>query len=459
MDFDLISAYSVRVFWKADFHANLVQCESQPQSPPQQVAQAISNLNNDNDGGCDCDGSRPIQKIAAKCENGEGAVVVVNLIPSTTYLVQVFGDKNEEVLSNTFKTNDATTPDFHNLYQGIRMADGVYDTTRFEKPLHDLFMANFSNIVNSGDRILAKVAVNGVSQNVETVAVREGCSMKIDDDEITTTTTATTTTDSTATTTTTTTTKKSIPNVLLPFSSDNHRLLQTVSLQYANFNATLDYDAVENLFGYGGSMYGVGDRFEMFGQTVTVGDGSIVLLFSDTVAKTWPFDPSKALSVVGSAGSHFMKNVTANVSNLVGQKQDGETGSTYNSTWIHNTTDSSTTEISRTVHTIDEDSENATMSIGVLHTDASQNQFLEPTLQMKYDATTISTQDNNDLTTSATFQSSGLSFDNDDASIYFGADKNFRIKFSSGTPSVLQIQSYDAALEAYVTRQEVTDAS
>ena len=405
MDFDLISAYSVRVYWKAEFNAAFVEFQSST-------------------------GSK-----SAKCEEGDAAFVIVNLAPSSTYNVRVL-DKEGNFIANSFTTKDSDVSCLENLYEGIRRPDGVYDTTRFEKNVHDVFLENFSQIVHSGDRILANVTVNGIPQDVETVAVRDGSSMKVDTSQTN--------------------------NYFLPFSSDNKSTLQTVTLQHETQDATLAYDRNENEFGYGGDMYGVGDKFELFGKMVTVADGSIVLLFSDTVAKVWPFDSSKALSVVGAAGSHFMRNLTTNVLNMVGEKVDGEKGSTYNSTWVHNTTDSTTQEVSRMVHELDETSENATISIGVLHTDASSNQFIEPTLAMRYDATVISAQDAADATASATFESTGLSFDTDQASIYFGASKNFRIKFSDGevgNPSVLQIQSYDSGTGDYVTRQEFSDAT
>lgn len=403
MDFDLISAYSVRVYWKAEFKPAFVEC----------LGENYSN--------------------SARCQDGDAAFVIVNLEPSTTYSVRASDAERDEIVSSTFTTNDSAAPNLPNLYEGIRRPDGVYDTTRFEKKVHDVFLENFSQIVSTGDTILASVTVNGVEQEVETVAVRDGSSMKLE--------------------------VQHQKNLFLPFSSENKSSLQTVTLQGLEDDVTLAYDRTENAFGYGGDMYGVGDKFELFGQMVTVADGSIVLLFSDTVAKAWPFDPSKALSVVGAAGSHFMRNITTSVLNIVGDKEDGTKGSTYNSAWIHNTTSSSTQEISRMVHELDEDSDNATVSIGVLHTDSADNQFIEPTLTMKYDATVISAQDAADATASATFQSTGLSFDTNEAAIYFGAAKNFRIQFSDGSPSVLQIQSYDSGLLDYVTRQEFSDAT
>ncbi|ACH46817.1 unknown [Feldmannia species virus] len=407
MDFDLVSAFSARIFWKADFTAASVHCVASGSAKP----------------------------IAAQCSNDEAAVVVVNLEPGTTYAVSVRSAETKSPdLYGSFTTKSSENPELSALYSSIRTPEGIFDTTRFDTKLHDIFVENFSSIVSPGDRILAKVVVNGAPQEVMTVAASgEGSSFDVDAES----------------------------NIFLPFHrKTGEALVQTVTLRHpTSADATLVYDSSTDNLAYGGDHYGVGDKFELFNRTVTVADGSIVLLFSDTVAKTWPFDASKALSVVGSAGSHFMKNITCNTHNLVGQKIDGETGSTYNSAWIHNTDDSSTLEVSRMVHEVDEDSANATLSLGVLHTDSSNQKFIEPALSLQATATTISAQNDDEQTTSATFQSTGLSFDTDDAAIYFGSSQNFRIKFSSGTPSVLQIQSFDDASDSYITRQEFTDAT
>ena len=391
MEFDLISAYSVRVSWGSDFKADTVECRG------------VS---------------------SAKCGEGDMAVVLVNLQPSTTYEIRIISESGENI-TETMTTENKSSPNFKNLYESIRSPDGVYDTTMFEKELHDIFLKNFSSIVKDGDKILANVKVNGVQQKVETVAVRDGSTMTVE----------------------------SNANVFLPFSVDSRRKFQTVTLSSKNEMATLAYEPNDNTFGYAGDMYSVGDKFEMFGKMVTVGDGSIVLIFSDTVQKTWPFLDTKAGLVVGEAGSSFVKNITSNVSNLVLEKTTGNSGSTYSSAWAHDSTAVTTDEITRFVHTIDEDTENATLSIGVLHTDVSLNKFIEPVIQSTYDSTTISAQDATDATASATFTSSGLQFDTDEAAIYFGASQEFRILFDS-TNSLLLIQAYDATLLDYVNKAE-----
>ncbi|AAR26931.1 FirrV-1-B56 [Feldmannia irregularis virus a] len=410
MDFDLVSAYSVRVFWKSDYHPSVVYCY--PDNHPDQV-------------------------IAAQCVEHEAAIVIVNLHADTTYHVSLESTAPEsQRLTGHFVTCPKDQPCLANLYASIRRPDGVYDTTSFEKELHDVFLQHFSTIVSPGDRIFAKVEVNGVSQNVMAIAATEGVELEIDAAPDT--------------------------NVFLPFfPGDNSEAVQTVTLKNKNHESleTLVYDAHTDKLAYGGDAYSVGDKFQMFNKTVTVADGSIVLLFSDTVAKTWPFDASKALAVVGSAGSHFMKNITCNVQNLVGQKTTGESGSTYSSAWVTNADDSNTLEVSRMVHELDDTSTTGTLSLGVLYTDSSNQQFIEPALALQATSTTISAQNDAEQTTSATFESKGLSFDTDDAAIYFGSSQRFRIKFSDGTPSALQIQSFDDTTSSYITRQEVTDSS
>ena len=197
----------------------------------------------------------------------------------------------------------------------------------------------------------------------------------------------------------------------------------------------------------------------MMGRMVTVADGSIVLVFADTVAKTWGFSSASALNTVGSAGTSFQKNVTANVVNLMSSKADGETASTYLSAWAHNTTDSTTEEITRIVSSVDADTENGTLSFGVRHEDSAGNTYIEPTIQSSYNSTTISAQDATDATRSATFNSTGLIFDTDDAAIYFGASQDFRLQYEEGTPSLLKVQAYDSTSGEYVTKQEFSNST
>lgn len=377
------------------------------------------------------------------------SVVFVNLSPGTEYEICVSSKENEtaEKVSQTFMTCTSDAPKLDNLYESIRYEDGTYDATHFNKEVHDIFLKYFNTIVKNGDKIYASVVYNGSQKNVQTRAVIEGSVTNVSGTE----------------------------NLFLPFSKDV-KGSQVVTLKKdllpnsleeefelvetsGSTNVDLVYDPETDTFGMGGKTYGIGDRFSLFGRMVTVADGSIVLVFENTVALSYPFSATTALDVVTDLGSQFAKNVTCNVLNVVGAKTTGASGTTYSSGWIHNTDTSTTTETTRIVHTLDDNEENGTISIGVLHTDLSSNTFIEPVIQCSYDSTTISAQDASDNTTSTTINSTGLSFDSDDAAIYFGASQTFRIKFTDGTPAVLSFESYDSGSGSYVVRTEISDSS
>ncbi len=398
MIFDLTSGYSTRISWDASVNVKSVECFAE-------------NFH-----------------TVSKCNGDEKALVVVNLTPSTEYTVRMV-TSNDEFMMGTFTTCPTDSPCLENLYKSTQRLDGVYDTTQFNKIVHDVFVESFNGVVSAGDSILAPVSLNGVKKDIMTSAVTEGGVVNVKDET----------------------------SLFLPF-SENKTNMQSVTLKAGDDESTLVYDAPTNSVAFGGSMYAVGESFEMFGKSVTVGFGSIILIFSDVVQKTWPFLAARALSVVGTAGSSFMKNMTANVTNVVAEKTTGASGTTYQSAWVHDTDLSTTEEVSRIVHTVDEDSEFATMSLGVLHTDGMANKFIEPAIQMTSTQVVISSQNDSDATRSALFDSEGLSFDTDDAAMYFGSNKNFRIVFEDGTPALLKIQSSDG-VGGYVTRTEFTDST
>lgn len=398
MQFDLVSGYSARASWSDDLRVSVVECYA--------------------------DGFHTV----SRCEGNENSLVVVNLAPGTRYTLQLTLDDGSKVRDG-FETCAAASPCLENLYRSTRREDGVYDTTRFDRATHDAFVMHFSEVVEAGDKILAPVSLRGTKRDLLTTAVKDGATLDIVDDS----------------------------SLFLPF-SEGKDSVQTVTLRRGSEESTMVYDAACNSVCYHGVPYAVGESMQVFGKMVTVGDGSIVLVFSDVVAKVFPFTATQALSVVGTSGSSFMKNLACNTANLIASKTTGAKGDTSASCWVHDTDLSTTEEITRMIHTVDEASAFGTLSLGVLHTDASANKFIEPTLQLSSTSTTISAQDGSDATRSALFESTGLSFDSDDSAVYFGASKQFRIKFSDGSPSFLQVQSSDGA-GGYVTKTEFSDST
>ena len=378
------------------------------------------------------------------------SLALVNLDPDTSYDVCVKSAASNTILSGTFETWPLEDPHLENLYASVRLEDGTYDATQFDKTVHDVFLKYFNDIVANGDTIYASVILKGAPKNIETRAVVEGSRTGVVGDQ----------------------------NLFLPFSkSSESAQMVTLSNSFpvddnktrieadvaaaddGGDDVTLLYTPESDTFAIGGNVYGVGDKFNLFGRMVTVADGSIVLVFEDTVAKAYPFATTTASNVLGPLGSQFMKNMTCNIINVIGSKTTGVSGNTSASSWVYDTDTDTIAEATRIVHTIDEDSSSGTLSIGVRHTDASSNAFIEPVIACASGSTTISAQDESDNTVSTVIDSTGISFDTDGASIYFGAAQKFRIIFRDGTPSTLAIESYDADTGTYMTRSEFSDAT
>ncbi|CAM9688116.1 unnamed protein product [Pylaiella littoralis] len=373
MQFDLISGYSARASWAGGLRVAIIEYYA--------------------------DNFRTV----SECEGNDHFVVVVNLTPGTRYTLQLTLQDGTRCRDG-FETCPADAPCLANLYQSTRRKDGVHDTTRFNKATHDAFVEHFAEFVEAGDKILAPVSLRGAKKNILTTAVTDGTTLDRVDDS----------------------------SLFLPF-SQSHDNVQTVTLRRGSKESTMVYDASCNSVRYRGASYAVGESMNMFGKMVTVGDGSIVLVFSDVVAQVFPFTVAQALSVVGTSRSQFMRNQVCNTANMIASKTTGAQGDTSAHIWVHDTDLGTTDEITMVVHSVDEDSTFATMSLGVLHTDASQNKFIEPALRLSSTSTTISAQDDTDATRSALFETTGLPFDSDESAVYFGAPKQFRIKFSDGS--------------------------
>lgn len=381
-----------------------------------------------------------------RCE--ETSVLLLNLEPNTSYDVRVASGTNNSTNNSTnnkdevfgsFKTFPESEPHLDNLYESVKLADGTYDATQFEKKAHDVFLKYFNDVVKNGDTIYTSVVLKGANKNIQTQAVVEGSTVSVSGDE----------------------------NLFLPFTTDSDNKNQVVTLEnkvgkseddentYAP-KVQLTYTPATDSFVLGDRVLKVGDRFELFGRAVTVADGSIVLVFEDTVQLVYPFAIGSALNVTTTAGSQFIKNSTCNVINIVGTRTTGNAGSTHQSGWLYDSVADTISEATRIVHSIDDNGETGGMSIGVLHTDGGGNAFIEPSLQLAPTSTTISVQNASDQTVSATFNETGLSFDNAAAAIYFGSSQEFRIIFNSG---VLSIQSYDSGSASYVSRADFSDGS
>ena len=130
-----------------------------------------------------------------------------------------------------------------------------------------------------------------------------------------------------------------------------------------------------------------------------------------------------------------------------------------NSFFVHDDTSGVTTEVARKSYALSADGSAGTMSIGVLRTDDADEKSMEPVLQTTVEKTLINcfSGTETDASITTTTLDGSLSWDRDNASLYFGASKKFRISYKASdvsNPAKLAIQALNSTSGLYETRAE-----
>ena len=112
-------------------------------------------------------------------------------------------------------------------------------------------------------------------------------------------------------------------------------------------------------------------------------------------------------------------------------------------------------EFSRVTYGTDSSRENGVISFHTLSTNSTTSaQTLPITINTEAEKTQItSVVDDSQIT--ATFGIDGLSFDSDNASIMFGSERTFRIKYEPSTPPRLLFQYYNTVSGEYETKNSI----
>ena len=170
-----------------------------------------------------------------------------------------------------------------------------------------------------------------------------------------------------------------------------------------------------------------------------------------------PEDPSYS-SIVGLTST--LSSITSGVfvhenRNQISTSED-TSEDVYNSTYVHDEVANESFEISRDIVNMEQDGSSASMSMGVLHTDISSGaKTIQPVIQTCPTSTTINSCSSS-TTCNLTLDGS-ISWNTDDASLYFSSDKMFRIRYietDGSTPSRLVIEGYNLTTSEYVTKIE-----
>ena len=146
---------------------------------------------------------------------------------------------------------------------------------------------------------------------------------------------------------------------------------------------------------------------------------------------------------------------------IIADKEDNQVGSTASYAYARDA-DGTMNEIARNIYTVDSAGAKGTISLGTLATDDAGQKTIENALELDHQQAVIKSTSSLDSTQTneTAINYDGINFSTDTASIYFGADKQFRIRFGLGdAPSGGNTLSFQSKANdgSYNTRMSFTD--
>ena len=354
---------------------------------------------------------------------------VLNAIPSKTSKIKVCSETSDNFADVSVQTLNITEANMMNFYRSRRRKNDVYDLSGVKYDTVKYLRSN--NILGSGHKVnvtptsskrnppsmLTSVVISG-----ETVPLSTGSSFYV------------------------------IPD----FQSDNDQFICLEDEENMTSHV-IEFDKSESYVKYMDKVYPHGSSFHVNSQLVSVVSGSIILVVrEDTDPAPFPGGDTYASQIL-SAGDLVVRDLVIRSSSQVVEKVSGDTTYGKNSFFVHDSTAGTTKEVSRVSHGLDDAGETGSVSIDLLYTDSLAVESIVNTFTTDPSSTTITSRDDTETTT-ATFDSGGLSFDSDSGAIYFGAGKEFRIQYTDAIgldPSMLKIESLSGT--DYLTRFLITN--
>jgi len=353
---------------------------------------------------------------------------ILNTKPSTKYIIRVSSETSNKFVDITVQTPEMNVSTMALFYKSRKKNGDFYDLVGVNS--ETVKYLRTKNLLKSGHKVhitptdskestLASVVVSG-----DTVKLSKGENMYV------------------------------IPD----FYSESEQFI-CLEDDTRESSHVIEFDKSESYVKYLDKVYPHGSKFHVNSQLISVVSGSIILVVTeDTDPALFPGGDAYASQILTS-GDLVIRDLIMRSSQQVTEKLSGETTYGKNSFFIHDPTAGTTKEVSRISHGLDDAGEVGSVSIDLLYTDSLLAESIVNTLVTQPSSTVITSREDTE-TTATTFDSGGLSFDNDNAAIYFGADKDFRIQYTdvSGLdPAMLKIESWSGT--EYVTRFLITNES
>lgn len=156
----------------------------------------------------------------------------------------------------------------------------------------------------------------------------------------------------------------------------------------------------------------------------------IVLIFQDVTRKAFPHSTATASKAITTYGPVYAKDLVYSSSYMIANKSDNADG-VASSYIFARKSDSSVSEIARNVYTVNADMTATTYSLGCLRQDSNGNYLTDNVFEANAESMTVNSINSADsaLLNKTLINYDGVAFSSDDASIYFGANQTFRIRF------------------------------
>ncbi len=223
-------------------------------------------------------------------------------------------------------------------------------------------------------------------------------------------------------------------NIYLPFIADEAD--QTVTIDNGNGACNIEYHNDDCIF-IDGTKHKIGDLVYIGNKRAYLSKGSLILMFEDSTPHIFN-NPGLENDIIES-DKYITGNTIASTKMTVVSAGSVSTNLTYSS---------SLQELSSMNY-------DSGVELGLAKVTWTSGNDSQKVIDLDSKNVNVSAYTSNDVRLTTHFDASGISFDSDDACIYFGSDKQFRLKYFSGTSDKKARLSFQYNTQGvYVTKTE-----
>jgi hypothetical protein len=315
-------------------------------------------------------------------------------------------DSHREIKVINTETNESSSITFENDKQAMydKLKNGVIDLSSMDNSVSREFKAFIVENGTSGDILRVNIDVSGQLLNAEARLVKNGDTICSSDSD---------------------------KNIYLPFSFSDKP--QEVIMKSGDKVETLKYDIEEESLIVDSRRYGFGESFVLGGRRVVLGQGSVVVIFEDSLPLSFPEEgiQTEITTDAGTLSSGAM--MATNYIQIKSKEQSGDTVMGSHVYLYNPSTDQRlyATNISKSI--------NSEMTIGEC-TWKSLNTSNVMSDTLKYCPTSVSIMavSGSEINTSIV-DNTGLSFSSDESSIFFGKYSQFKLSYENNKVLIMHL--------------------